>query len=177
MRAAHTFRFISPSPDIVVGRIDFFSIAFTTLALQMHQLLRGYTLKVSFIVLLGRRGGATVYAYTHLYDQRQFEPRIRDHSPVTRSIFEIPSPSANAKVHSRVAHCRYDYFSFSFQPRFFLKCSGVSAADSRVLIEEISYFISTRLFRDLSEGTRSEMYTSSANLTVIFTTKSSSRFA
>lgn len=46
----------------------------------------------------------SVYAYIRLCDQKQFEPRIRDHSPVTRSIFEIPSLSASAKVHSRVVY-------------------------------------------------------------------------
>lgn len=132
----------------------------------MHQ-LPGYTLKVSFIVLLGRCS-TTVHAYTHLCDQRQFEPRIRDHSLVTRSIFEIPSPSGSAKVHSRVAHCRYDYFSFSFQG-FFLKCAYASTA--RALIGEISRRISYSVTR---ARTGSEIYACFANLTIM--TNSTNRF-
>lgn len=54
----------------------------------------------------------SVYAYIRLCDQKQFEPRIRDHSPMTRSIFEIPSLSA--KVHSCVVH-RTVTITFSFR--------------------------------------------------------------
>lgn len=44
---------LSRRHPLSLWRIDFFPIAFTTSALQMHQ-LPGCTLKVSFIVLLGR---------------------------------------------------------------------------------------------------------------------------
>lgn len=72
----------------VVG-IDFSSVVLTSSALRMHR-FPGYALKVSFIALLGP--GAAIYFPAHICDRRQFEPRIRDHSPATRSIFEIPSP-------------------------------------------------------------------------------------
>lgn len=73
---------------VVVG-IDFSSLVLTSSALRMHR-FPGYALKVSFIALLGP--GAAIYFPAHICDRRQFEPRIRDHSPATRSIFEIPSP-------------------------------------------------------------------------------------
>ena len=72
-----------------------------------------YALKVTFTAPVGSSRANTQPPDACVCDQRQFRPRMRDHSRMTRSIFEIPSLSANPKVHSRVAATRYNYFPFS----------------------------------------------------------------
>lgn len=83
--------------------------------------------KSVFYSALGTMRRDSVSAYIRLCDQKQFEPRIRDHSPMTRSIFEIPSLSTSAKVHSRVVH-RAVTITFSFR-------SGVSSLNAHASID------------------------------------------
>jgi len=55
--------------SLSLWRIDFFfSIAFTTWTLQMHQ-LPGCTLKVSFTTLLGRYGATGARVYTSVWPE------------------------------------------------------------------------------------------------------------
>jgi len=73
-----------------------FSIAFT--ALRTRRIVWCVsTLKVLLYSALGTMWRATAHATVHasVRNRRQFESRIRDQSPMTRSILEISSPSGH----------------------------------------------------------------------------------